>query len=69
MGWMMFIGGKKFFAQLPENVIVLLFVGAALYSIGVAFYVWGKRAYTHALWHGLVLAAAICHYVAVLIAM
>lgn len=69
MGWMMFTGGKRFFAQLPKDVTVLLFVGGALYSVGVTFYVWGRRAYTHALWHGLVLAAAICHYVAVLLAM
>ncbi len=69
MGWMMIAGGKIFFAALPAKVIILLFVGAGLYSVGTAFYIWGKRMYTHALWHGLVLMAAICHYVAVLMAM
>jgi len=69
MGWMMISGGKRFFSALPHQVIVLLMIGAGLYSVGVAFYVWGKRAYTHAIWHGLVLIAAICHYVAVLLAM
>jgi hemolysin III len=30
---------------------------------------WDKYTYTHALWHAFVLAAALCHYVAVLLAM
>jgi len=69
MGWMMLIGGNKFFAVLPESVVIMLFVGAGLYSLGTAFYLFGKRSYTHAIWHALVLAAAICHYVAVLLSM
>jgi hemolysin III len=69
MGWMMIIGGEKFFSNLPGPVITMLFVGAGLYSAGTAFYVFGRRFYTHAIWHGLVLAAAICHYVAVLLSM
>lgn len=69
MGWMMIVGGKRFFAELPVPVIVMLFIGAGLYSAGTAFYALGKRTYTHALWHGLVLSAAICHYVAVLLSM
>ncbi|TDQ06206.1 hemolysin III [Pedobacter metabolipauper] len=69
MGWALAAGGNRFFANLPFSAIVMIFVGAALYMIGVAFYAWGRRRYTHALWHGIVLAAAICHYVAVLLVM
>jgi hemolysin III len=69
MGWALAAGGKRFFADLPVSAIVMILVGAGLYSVGVAFYAWGKRRYTHALWHGIVLAAAICHYVAVLLVM
>lgn len=69
MGWMMLIGGNKFFAVLPDSVIIMLFIGAGLYSSGTAFYLFGKRSYTHAIWHAMVLAAAICHYVAVLLSM
>ncbi len=69
MGWALVAGGKHFFADLPVSAIVMILVGAGLYSVGVAFYAWGKRRYTHALWHGIVLAAAICHYVAVLLVM
>jgi len=69
MGWALLAGGKRFFAELPVSAIIMVLVGAGIYSVGVAFYIWGKRSYTHALWHGIVLAAAICHYVAVLLVM
>jgi len=69
MGWMLIVGGRTFFTHLPMAVIVFIGIGGLLYSIGVFFYVWDKRMYTHAVWHVFVLAAAICHYVAVLLAM
>ncbi len=69
MGWALIVGGKRFFADLPVSAIIMILIGAGLYSVGVAFYAWGKRRYTHALWHGIVLAAAVCHYVAVLLVM
>jgi len=69
MGWIMVAGGRQFFDRLPQEVLTLVFVGAGLYSIGVFFYLWDKYRYTHAVWHAFVLAAALCHYVAVLLAM
>jgi hemolysin III len=69
MGWIMVIGGRRFFDHLPYAVLVFIIIGAALYSIGVFFYLWDKYPYTHAVWHVLVLVAALCHYVAVLLAM
>jgi hemolysin III len=69
MGWIMVAGGRNFFDRLPSPVLVLVFIGAGLYSIGVFFYLWDKYRYTHAVWHVFVLAAAVCHYVAVLLAM
>lgn len=69
MGWIMVVGGKRFFTQLPSAVLIFLLIGGGLYSIGVFFYRWDKYFYTHAVWHLFVLAAAICHYVAVLLAM
>ncbi|HVU55856.1 MAG TPA: hemolysin III family protein [Puia sp.] len=69
MGWIMVAGGRNFFDNLPSGVLTLVFVGAGLYSIGVFFYLWDRYRYTHAVWHAFVLAAALCHYVAVLLAM
>jgi hemolysin III len=69
MGWIMVVGGNRFFTHLPMPVLIFILIGAGLYTIGVFFYIWDKYLYTHAVWHAFVLAAAICHYVAVLLAM
>ncbi len=69
MGWIMIVGGRRFFDHLPVPVLIFIAIGGGLYSIGVIFYIWDKHLYTHAVWHVFVLAAAICHYVAVLLAM
>jgi len=66
MGWIMLVGGRRFFDQLPHAVMTYVCIGAALYTIGAFFYLWDKYKYTHALWHVIVLTAAVCHYVAVL---
>jgi len=67
MGWILFVGGKSFFNEMPGPVIALLATGGVLYSLGVIFYLWKKYTYHHVIWHLFVLAAAICHYVAILI--
>jgi len=67
MGWILIIGGKRFFADMPADVITFIVIGGALYSIGVIFYLWSSFKWHHAVWHFLVLAAAVCHYVAVLL--
>lgn len=69
MGWIMVAGGRTFFDYLPLPVLLLLCIGGVIYSVGVFFYVWDKYLYTHAVWHLFVLVAAICHYVAVMLAM
>lgn len=48
------------------RIITLLFVGGALYMTGVIFHLWRRLPYQNAIWHGFVLAAASCHYVAVI---
>ncbi len=67
MGWIMIWGGKSFFNALPRAVIVLIAIGGGLYSLGVIFYLWEKWKWHHLVWHLFVLAAAGCHYVAVLL--
>jgi hemolysin III len=67
MGWSMLAGGKTFFAAMPEPVLTMVVAGGVIYSFGVIFYLWNKYVYNHAIWHLCVLAAAICHYVAILL--
>lgn len=68
MGCIMVVGGRTFFESIPSNILTMILIGAALYLIGVIFYLWKKYPYNHAVWHFFVLAAAICHYVAILLA-
>lgn len=68
MGWIFIAGGRRFFTALPQDVLIFVILGGVLYSIGIIFYVWDKYKWNHAVWHLLVLAAAICHYIAVLLA-
>jgi hemolysin III len=41
-------------------------VGGVLYSIGAGFHFWRTLPFQKAIWRSLVLAAASCHYAAVL---
>jgi len=68
MGWMLLAGGKTFFVNLPADVLTLIVVGGVLYSLGVIFFLWEKLVYHHLIWHLFVLAASICHFVAVVLA-
>lgn len=65
MGWSVLIIGKTFFTTLPTASMVLVAVGGGLYTLGVLFYVWHKLPFHHSIWHLFVLAASICHFVAV----
>lgn len=68
MGCILVVGGRTFFVSLPKPVLIMIIIGGGLYILGVIFYLSKKYAFNHALWHFFVLAAAICHYVAILLA-
>jgi hemolysin III len=67
MGWILLFSGRKFFAAVPWPVLIMIIIGGVLYTLGTVFYLWEKLYYHHVIWHLFVLAAAICHYVAVLL--
>jgi hemolysin III len=50
---------------LSMDSIVLIAAGGIIYSVGVVFHLWDRLPYQNAIWHWLVLGAAVCHYVAV----
>ena len=68
MGLIMVVGGRTFFESIPSNILTMILIGCALYLIGVVFYLWKKYRYNHAVWHFFVLAAAVCQYVTILLA-
>jgi hemolysin III len=54
------------FSSVSLPAIMLLVIGGVLYSVGVLFHLWERLPYQQAIWHGFVIAAAGCHYAAVL---
>lgn len=66
LGWVEFLGLEPELGALDPLAMRLIIAGGLLYSLGVAIHLWRRLAYHIALWHALVLAAAACHYVAVL---
>jgi hemolysin III len=65
MGWSgLFVIGPVAAALAPVT-LALIVAGGVLYSVGVIFHVWRSLRFQNAIWHGFVLAAALCHYGAV----
>ncbi|PSC03091.1 DNA-binding protein [Alsobacter soli] len=66
LGWSVVLAFGPLAASLQTSTLVLLCVGGGLYTLGVIFHVWESLRFQNAIWHGFVLAAAGCHYGAVL---
>jgi hemolysin III len=65
LGWIVVIALKPLSAALALNGMVLLFAGGFFYTAGVAFYLWDRLPYNHAIWHLFVLAGSACHFCAI----
>jgi hemolysin III len=67
MGCIMVVGGRTFFESIPSNILTMILIGASLYLIGVIFFM--EEISVQPTLSGIfVLAAAVCHYVAILLA-
>lgn len=66
MGWLIIFVSKELFPKLPPIGLTFLILGGMFYTLGIFFYVWKSRKYTHAIWHFFVLLGTIMHYFAVL---
>lgn len=65
LGWVGIFAAKSFAGVLPLLTMVLIGVGGLIYSAGVPFYLWERLKYQNAIWHGFVVAAAACHFIAI----
>jgi hemolysin III len=65
-GWALLPALGPVIDGLPVTPLLLLLAGGLLYTVGVGFYLSRRLPYHNALWHAFVLAAATCHYVAIL---
>ncbi len=66
LGWIGLIALRPLLTSLDPVTVILLGVGGVFYSVGVGFHLWQRLKFQNAFWHGFVLFAAACHYVAVL---
>src|SRR3954447_15240692 len=57
---------ERVMVGLPPVVLWLLAVGGVLYSAGVLFHLWERLLFHNAVCHAFVLAAAACHFCAIL---
>jgi hemolysin III len=64
LGWSGLVLLAARLGELPMEAAILLITGALIYSGGVYFHVTEMR-FSRALWHACVLAAAVCHYIAI----
>jgi hemolysin III len=53
-------------AALPDSTVRLIVLGGVLYTVGIIFHAWRSLRFQNAIWHAFVLAAAACHYGALL---
>jgi hemolysin III len=67
LGWVVLVALEPLLAALHPAVFVLILAGGLLYSAGVAFHLWRGLRFQNAIWHALVLGAAVCHYAAVIV--
>ncbi|MSO80215.1 MAG: hemolysin III family protein [Alphaproteobacteria bacterium] len=65
-GWAVVAAPGALLAALPVPALVLLVAGGVLYTAGVEFHLWRRLPYHNAIWHAFVLAAAACHFAAVM---
>ena len=66
LGLSIFIVASRLASAISPASLALLIAGSVTYILGVAFHLWERLPYQNAIWHWLVLAAAVLHYTAVL---
>lgn len=67
LGWVILAALEPLLSGASLTALILLITGGALYSLGVVFHLWERLPYQNAIWHVFVLAAAVCHFVAILV--
>lgn len=65
-GWVVLVALGPLADVLPTSGLILITLGGLLYTLGVLFHVSERLPFHNAIWHGLVLAAASCHFAVVM---
>ena len=62
MGWIVVFALPALWQRLSGAALGWLVAGGVTYTAGVAFYVWRRLPYGHAIWHLFVLGGSACHF-------
>ena len=65
MGWLIVVAAPQLAAAIGPDGMSWLIAGGLCYSVGAVFYALEKIPFNHALWHLLVLAGGVCHFLSV----
>lgn len=66
MGWLVVIAIGPLVRAISVADFAWLVAGGVCYTLGIAFFVWRRLPYNHAIWHLFVLAGSACHVIATL---
>jgi hemolysin III len=69
MGWLVLIALVPLVQAVSPAGLAWLVAGGVLYTLGTLFYHRESLPYSHAIWHGFVLAGSSCHFAAVAVEM
>jgi hemolysin III len=67
LGWSGVVQMAAVVERLPPAATLLLTVGGVIYTLAAPVHRWTGLRYHDAIWHGSVVAAAACHYAAILL--
>jgi len=62
MGWLIVFDFQNLLSNTSKTGLYLLMLGGFFYTIGIFFYAFKRIPYNHLIWHFLVLAGAISHW-------
>jgi hemolysin III len=65
MGWIALTAIDEMLVAIPAGTLAWLVIGGVAYTLGTVFYMNERLRYSHAVWHGFVLAGSTFHFVAV----
>ncbi|HLL88645.1 MAG TPA: hemolysin III family protein [Tepidisphaeraceae bacterium] len=62
MGWIILVAAKPAVEALAGGALAWLVAGGVAYTAGVAFFLWQRLPFNHAIWHLFVIAGSACHF-------
>ena len=66
MGWLVLAAARPVAQAFPTGAILWLLAGGICYTLGIYFFVNGRKPLYHAVWHLFVMGGSACHFVGII---